>query len=227
LLRQKNESEIRCGSARLNDRRAFYFGGPLQFSELVKTSPTAQQVFPSLLAPTSAMVGLSLEAVPFCLSTAPVRDFRPDKKHSFRLELQLIVDGQDARTTVMIKNIPNKYTQKMLLERIDTKHFGRYDFFYLPIDLKNNCNVGYAFINMSDPIFVVALYEDLHGQTWERFNSEKICELTYGRIQGKHALVDNFQSAVDLRKVKPAVFQSRPATEAEHRQIRASYESLH
>jgi hypothetical protein len=173
------------------------------------------------------MVGLSLEAVPFCLSAAPVRDFRPDKKHSFRLELQLIVDGQDARTTVMIKNIPNKYTQKMLLERIDTKHFGRYDFFYLPIDLKNNCNVGYAFINMSDPIFVVALYEDLHGQTWERFNSEKICELTYGRIQGKHALVDNFQSAVDLRKVKPAVFQSRPATEPEHRQIRASYESLH
>lgn len=123
----------------------------------------------------------------------------------------------------MIKNIPNKYTQKMLLERIDAKHSGRYDFFYLPIDLKNNCNVGYAFINMSDPIFVVALYEDLHGQTWERFNSEKICELTYGRIQGKHALVDNFQSAVDLRKVKPAVFLSRQATEAERKQIRACY----
>ena len=123
----------------------------------------------------------------------------------------------------MIKNIPNKYTQKMLLERIDAKHQGQYDFFYLPIDLKNNCNVGYAFINMSDPIFVVSLYEDLHGQTWERFNSEKICELTYGRIQGKHALVDNFQSAVDLRKVKPAVFASHAATSEERKQIRASY----
>lgn len=108
----------------------------------------------------------------------------------------------------------------MLLERLDQKHFGRYDFFYLPIDLKNNCNVGYAFINMGDPIYIVSLFEDLAGQTWERFNSEKICELTYGRIQGKDALVDNFQSAVDVRKVKPAVFSSRKATAAEKAQIR-------
>ena len=51
----------------------------------------------------------------------------------------------------------------MLLDRIDESHAGRYDFFYLPIDLKNNCNVGYAFINMGDPMFVVSLYEDLDG----------------------------------------------------------------
>ena len=29
LLRQKNEAEIRCGSAKLNDRRAFYFSESL------------------------------------------------------------------------------------------------------------------------------------------------------------------------------------------------------
>jgi hypothetical protein len=36
----------------------------------------------------------------------------------------------------MIKNIPNKYTQKMLLQTINENHKDRYDFFYLPIDFK-------------------------------------------------------------------------------------------
>lgn len=58
--------------------------------------------------------------------------------------------GMDSRTTLMIRNIPNKYTQKILMQTIDAQGFyGKYDFFYLPIDFKNRCNVGYAFINMA------------------------------------------------------------------------------
>jgi len=43
----------------------------------------------------------------------------------------------DDRTTVMLRNIPNKYTQRMLLSEVNSLGFeGQYDFFYLPIDYR-------------------------------------------------------------------------------------------
>jgi len=94
--------------------------------------------------------------------------------------------GDDKRTTLMIKNIPNKYTQKMLLTTIDENFHGTYDFFYLPIDFKNKCNVGYAFINMVRPEYIIPLIQKFDRKKWEKFNSEKVCNISYARIQVRH-----------------------------------------
>lgn len=59
-----------------------------------------------------------------------------EDKTKYALNINKVKSGQDTRTTLMIKNIPNKYTQKMLLATVDEKHKGTYDFFYLPIDFK-------------------------------------------------------------------------------------------
>lgn len=40
----------------------------------------------------------------------------------------------DQRTTLMIKNIPNKYTSKLIRDKINKKFEDRYNFFYLPMD---------------------------------------------------------------------------------------------
>ena len=34
----------------------------------------------------------------------------------------------------MIRNVPNKYTSKLLREKIDARFELKYDFFYLPMD---------------------------------------------------------------------------------------------
>ncbi|GLT52570.1 hypothetical protein SLA2020_259030 [Shorea laevis] len=134
-----------------------------------------------------------------------------DNKKQFQLDLDKIISSEDTRTTLMIKNIPNKYTSKMLLAAIDENHLGTYDFLYLPIDFKNKCNVGYAFINMLSPSLIIPFYEAFNGKKWEKFNSEKVASLAYARIQGKAALVIHFQNSSLMnedKRCRPIVFHS-------------------
>ncbi|KAG7542413.1 RNA recognition motif domain [Arabidopsis thaliana x Arabidopsis arenosa] len=151
-----------------------------------------------------------------------------DIKIQFQLDLSKIMRGEDPRTTLMIKNIPNKYTRNMLLAAIDEKNSGTYDFLYLPIDFKNKCNVGYAFINMVSPKFIIALYEVFNGKKWEKFNSEKVASLAYARIQGKAALIAHFQNSSLMnedRRCQPIVFdgsESKYPIIRENSQLEAS-----
>ncbi|XP_074328638.1 protein MEI2-like 5 [Apium graveolens] len=134
-----------------------------------------------------------------------------DNRKQFQLDLEKILNGEDTRTTLMIKNIPNKYTSKMLLAAIDDSHSCTYDFFYLPIDFKNKCNVGYAFINMLSPAHIVPFYQAFNGKKWEKFNSEKVAFLAYARIQGKAALAAHFQNSSLMnedKRCRPILFHS-------------------
>jgi len=136
---------------------------------------------------------------------------KEDDRHQFVLNIEAVRSAAERRTTLMIKNIPNKYTQKMLLCTVDEYHKGLYDFFYLPIDFKNKCNVGYAFINFIDPLSIVSFYEQLHNSKWDKFNSEKVCEIAFARIQGKDALIAHFQNSslmCEDKKCRPIIFYS-------------------
>ena len=110
-----------------------------------------------------------------------------------------------------VRNIPNKYQQQMLLDEINVSHEGTYDFFYLPIDFKNKCNVGYCFINFLDPKHIVAFVKEFNGLRWKSFNSEKVCAITFARIQGKGSMVSRFQNSSLLEKddeYRPLLFFS-------------------
>lgn len=134
--------------------------------------------------------------------------------HEFTLDMELLVSGTDSRTTLMVRNIPNKYNQLMILEEVNVNHEGKYDFFYLPIDFKNKCNVGYFFINFLEPKFIVPFVHEFNGQRWKSFNSEKVCAVSFARIQGKNAMIARFQNSSLLEKddeYRPLLFYSSGA----------------
>jgi hypothetical protein len=110
-----------------------------------------------------------------------------------------------------VRNIPNKYNQQMLLDEVNVQHEGTYDFFYLPIDFKNRCNVGYCFINFLEPRFIAPFVRSFNGQRWKSFNSEKVCAVSFARIQGKQAMIGRFQNSSLLEKddeYRPLLFYS-------------------
>lgn len=129
------------------------------------------------------------------------------------LDLDAVENGRDTRTSLMVRNIPNKYTQQMLLNEFTENGHGPgvIDFFYLPIDFKNRCNRGYAFINFVDYRDILAFHRRYFGKHWRTFNSDKICDITYARIQGKSAMLKRFENSALMEKddeYKPLVFVS-------------------
>jgi len=71
-----------------------------------------------------------------------------DLAEQFRMNIK---DGQKV-TTVMIRNVPNRYTRDMLMHELGRLGLdGKYDFFYLPVDSSTKWNVGYAFVNFEKP----------------------------------------------------------------------------
>lgn len=154
----------------------------------------------------------------------------PDRA-KYQIQLENILSGKEQRATVMIRNIPNKYNQTMLLKTIDEKHKKQYDFFYLPIDFKNKCNVGYAFINFISPIYILRFYEEFNAKRWVKFNSEKICQLTFARIQGQKNLISHFHASSVMsqedKKVRPLILYAHvpaPMLQAEYeRELRGHF----
>jgi len=97
-----------------------------------------------------------------------------------------------AGTTVMLRNIPNKYTRDMLVKQLQAELTGQFDFLYLPIDFKNRCNVGYCFINFRTIEVRERFVEAFDGVEVRKclpgLNSKKVAEVAPARV---HGLDDN------------------------------------
>ncbi|KAI8947178.1 RNA recognition motif 2-domain-containing protein [Xylaria longipes] len=120
--------------------------------------------------------------------------FQQTNSHN-HVDVNRITEGTDVRTTIMLRNIPNKVDQAMLKRIVDESSWGKYDFMYLRIDFANDCNVGYAFINFVDPLDIIDFVSARGNQRWNCFKSDKVAEISYATIQGKDCLVQKFRNS--------------------------------
>jgi len=102
--------------------------------------------------------------------------------------------------TAMLRNIPNKYTQLGLVERLHEGGYrGALDFIYLPIDFKNKCNVGYAFVNFRTAEACARFASEFHHcnsrDKLPGYNSKKVCEVSAARFQGCEENVRRLQAS--------------------------------
>jgi len=120
----------------------------------------------------------------------------------FTINLDLILKGYEKRTTIMIRHIPNKYSSDELLNEIDFACKGKYDFFYLPLDPENNCNLGYSFINFIDPLHIIHFYLLFKSHKWKYYKSHKECDLSYAKFQGKIELTAHLEKNMNKMEKK-------------------------
>jgi hypothetical protein len=124
-----------------------------------------------------------------------------------RVNIAADADAERHATTAMIRNIPNRYTRSMLIERLNEDFFSQYDFLYLPMDFKNKSNLGYAFINFRKPAECQRLKQKYDGvETKDCFplckSTKPPCEVSVARIQGQKANVKNLQNSPALSDLK-------------------------
>jgi RNA recognition motif 2 len=121
----------------------------------------------------------------------------------------MMMDGlSPVMTTLMIKNIPNRYSQSTLLAEIDSLgFFDKYDFCHMPIDMVNSCNVGYAFINFIDPLDCQKFAQIMKDYKFRTFRSRKLGTCVPAHIQGLDNNLQHFSKTrvMGWERFKPFV----------------------
>ena len=131
-----------------------------------------------------------------------------EERAKYVINLEKIINEKDQRTTLMIKNIPRNIMQSYLMEIINKKFEGLFNFFYLPIDFIKKENAGYAFINFKNSKNIVDFYIEFNEKPWP-FCPNRKCFISYARIQGFRAITQHFSSSnimlVNNGDVKPYI----------------------
>jgi len=171
------------------------FSDDVEKLQEAETSQPVPEVVPLQLSSSTIFVALTPQANQFAPVEQQLTTVEPKPKHK----------AKTARTTLMMRNLPNNYTRDMLLEMLDSQGFsGLYDFVYLPCDFGRNANLGYAFVNLVTADHVDAFWNAFDGFSRWALPTSKVCEVRWsGPHQGLKAHIDRYKNSPVMHESVP------------------------
>lgn len=100
-------------------------------------------------------------------------------------------------TTLMIRNIPGKYSQNhLMMDLHDTGFADTYDFLYMPIDKGTSNSVGYAFVNFVDPAVATKCIDRFQGHRFTQLqrSSNKMARISVAHLQGLEKNLQHYEN---------------------------------
>jgi hypothetical protein len=109
------------------------------------------------------------------------------------------------RTTLLLRNMPNNQTRKVLMEILDREGFQRqYDFLYLPMDFQSRISMGYSFVNFTSESAASRAMAVFEGYTKWRIPSRKVCGVSWSHPhQGFEAHVQRYRNSPVMHEDVP------------------------
>ena len=100
------------------------------------------------------------------------------------------MEGDDKRTSVMIKNLPLDVTKQYINEILTG--VGNINYIYLPHEQYTKRCLGFAFVNVVNYKNIIRLYNKVNGVKLENFDMKRPLEICYSKVQGKAGLAEMF-----------------------------------
>lgn len=126
------------------------------------------------------------------------------------VEIDRIRRGHDVRTTLMLRNLPNCINAAYLKEKIlDIATKNKYDFSYLRYDFEKGLNVGYAFVNFTDPAHIITFVEHWDQAIWypllhiNNGTRPRLAEIAYATTQGIECSIAKFRNSSVMLEAPP------------------------
>lgn len=114
-------------------------------------------------------------------------------------------------TTLVIRNIPGRYTKDKLLEEWIPD--GTFDLMHLPYNVSNQRSCGYVFLNFVSHAAALEFQAKVHG-SYLKFGTSKHLDVSAAEVQGLNGMLELANSnrkrqRVVYEEMMPALFQGK------------------